>query len=174
MSYRMLGAYPSLLIGLSWTMQDVLAPWRQNAWLVVFSWLVTSGVGATMILTLMRRLQAGARRLENMRQINQQLVNSSVDLILVVSRTGEFVEVSPSVQAILGYSPSELIGRIGAEFVIPEDLEKARAEMRLARRGHVVRNFECRYHHKDGHIVLLGWAGRWSDEVQYTSSSVAI
>ncbi len=165
-SYRTLDDYPALVIAVSRRMADVLAPWWHNAVLVSLSWLVTSGAGAATILVLARRNAAGRRRLRKMRQINQQLVSSSVDLILVVSRKGEIVQASPSAQAILGYAPEELTGRLGVEVVVPEDLEKVRAEMRLARRGHVVRNFECRYRHKDGRIVELSWAGRWSEAVQ--------
>ena len=35
--------------------------------------------------------------------------------------------------------------------------------MRLARRGQLSRNFECRYVHHDGHAVPLAWTGIWSE-----------
>jgi PAS domain S-box-containing protein len=38
--------------------------------------------------------------------------------------------------------------------------------MRLARRGRVTRNFECRYVHKDGRVVTLNWTGVWSEPEQ--------
>jgi PAS domain S-box-containing protein len=96
----------------------------------------------------------------------RQLFETSLDLILIVDRHGGFFQVSPSALMILGYRPEEMIGRNGAEFVCAGDLEATRNEMRLARRGQMTRNFECRYLHKDGHIVTLQWAGAWSELVQ--------
>jgi PAS domain S-box-containing protein len=100
--------------------------------------------------------------------INQRIFDTSLDLILVVDRRGRFIRVSPSSDAILGYSPDEMIGRTGTEFLHPGDLESTRDEMRLTRRGGVNRNFECRYVHKDGRPVTLAWTGVWSEgEQQY-------
>ena len=95
-----------------------------------------------------------------------RLFETSLDLILITDRRGTFVEVSPSSAAILGYSPEEMIGRGGVEFLFPDDLESTRQEMRLARRGQVMRNFETRYVHKDGRVVTLAWSGVWSEPEQ--------
>jgi signal transduction histidine kinase/CheY-like chemotaxis protein len=38
--------------------------------------------------------------------------------------------------------------------------------MRAARRGHLMRNFETRYVHRDGHAVNLSWMGTWSEPVR--------
>ncbi len=38
--------------------------------------------------------------------------------------------------------------------------------MRLARRVGTTRNFDCRYVHKDGHVVTLAWVGVWSEAEQ--------
>src|SRR5262249_15221576 len=68
--------------------------------------------------------------------------------------------------AIVGYEPSELIGRNASEFLHPDDLEDTRDEMRAARRGQLKRNFETRYIHKDGHAVSLNWTGSWSEPIR--------
>jgi signal transduction histidine kinase/CheY-like chemotaxis protein len=59
-----------------------------------------------------------------------------------------------------------MTGRSAAEFLYADDLENTRNEMRLARRGRLTRNFECRYVHKDGRIVPLMWTGVWSEPEQ--------
>jgi PAS domain S-box-containing protein len=87
--------------------------------------------------------------------INLRIFEKSLDLILVTDSKGTLVRVSPSISAILGYKPEEVEGRNAVEFIHADDLEATREEMRLARRGLVTRNFESRYIHKDGHIVLL-------------------
>ncbi|HEX3972532.1 MAG TPA: PAS domain S-box protein [Stellaceae bacterium] len=102
--------------------------------------------------------------LEHEIELHRRIFETSLDLILVTDRKGQFIEVSPSAGAVLGYEPSHMIGHWGSEFIYPDDLDSTRNEMRLARRGHNTRNFECRYVHKDGHTVTLTWTGVWSEE----------
>jgi PAS domain S-box-containing protein len=96
----------------------------------------------------------------------RRIFETSQDLILVTDRQGNYVQVSPSAMAILGFQPEEMIGHSATEFIYPDDLDPTRAEMRLARRGRVMRNFECRYVHKDGRIVPLSWMGTWSEPAE--------
>jgi len=103
------------------------------------------------------------RERETTRSINQRIFDTSLDLILVVDRRGDFLRVSPSSLAILGYQPDEMIGRSAKEFVHADDLDDTRSNMRLARRGRLPRTFECRYMHKNGHPVPLAWTGVWSE-----------
>jgi PAS domain S-box-containing protein len=98
--------------------------------------------------------------------INQRIFDTSLDLILVVDRRGKLLRVSPSSAAIVGYRPEEMIGRIGAEFVFPDDLDNTRKEMRSARRGREMRSFDCRYVHKSGRPVPISWTGVWADAEQ--------
>ena len=96
----------------------------------------------------------------------RRIFETSQDLILVTDRKGNFVQVSPSSAAILGLPAREMIGRSAIEFIHADDLDTTRAEMRMARRGQVMRNFETRYVHKDGRIVSLSWTGVWSEPVK--------
>lgn len=111
----------------------------------------------------MLRMADSAREREVTRSINQRIFDTSLDLILVVDRRGDFLRVSPSSLAILGYQPGEMIGRSAKDFVYSDDLESTRNNMRLARRGRLERNFECRYVHKDGRPVPIAWTGIWSE-----------
>src|SRR6185312_10015848 len=105
---------------------------------------------------------AKAAALEERRRIFE----TSLDLILISDPRGLLVQVSPSVENILGYRPNEMIGRSAVEFIHPDDLEQARKEMRAARRGEKVVNADSRYIHKDGRAVTLSWRGAWSEPVQ--------
>jgi PAS domain S-box-containing protein len=96
----------------------------------------------------------------------RQIFETSLDLILVTDRQGNFLHVSPSSLEVLGYRPDEVIGRSAVEFIHADDLDNTRKEMRAARNGRAMRNFVCRYVHKDGHPVTLAWTGQWSDPVQ--------
>ena len=46
-----------------------------------------------------------------------------------------------------------MIGHSAVEFIHPDDLDSTREEMRSARRGRHMRNFDTRYVHKDGQAV---------------------
>ena len=123
-------------------------------------------VGASKIardITESRRTQAAlTQEIEERRRIFE----TSQDLVLVTDTKGTFVQVSPSSMTILGLRPEEMIGHTAMDFIHPDDLESTRQEMRFARRGRQMRNFETRYVHKDGHAVNLGWMGTWSEPVR--------
>jgi PAS domain S-box-containing protein len=103
------------------------------------------------------------RRLAAANRINRRIFETTLDLILVTDRRGDIIQVSPSARVLLGYDPAEMIGRSAREFLYPPDLDRTREEMRLARRGRAMRNFETRYVHKDGRPVPVAWTGIWSD-----------
>ena len=109
-----------------------------------------------------------AEQQERMHEIEERrrIFETSLDLILVTDRRGNFVRVSPSSNAILGYRPEEMIGHSAVEFIHHDDLEATRNEMRSARRGQETRNFNTRYRHEDGRIVTLAWTGVWSEPEQ--------
>ena len=113
-----------------------------------------------------RRHAANHARLELEVDVYRRIFETSLDLILVTDRKGLLVKISPSSKKILGYDPEEMAGHVGIDFIYSGDLESTRNEMRLARRGRETRNFECRYVHKDGHIVTLTWTGVWSEPEQ--------
>jgi diguanylate cyclase (GGDEF)-like protein/PAS domain S-box-containing protein len=97
---------------------------------------------------------------------NQRLFETSLDLILVTDRYGNLERVSPISASILGYAPAEMIGHNAVAFIYPDDLDSTRGELRQARKGQNIRNFETRYVHKNGRIVTLAWSGVWSEPEQ--------
>jgi PAS domain S-box-containing protein len=109
-----------------------------------------------------RTQQALNQEIEERRRIFE----TSQDLILVTDTFGRFVQVSPSSMTIIGYRPEEMIGHSAVDFIHPEDLDSTREEMRAARRGRQMRNFETRYVHKDGNAIQLTWMGTWSEPVR--------
>jgi PAS domain S-box-containing protein len=98
--------------------------------------------------------------------IRRRIFDTSLDLIFISDRRGNLMQVSPSCEAILGYQPSEMVGRSAMDFLYPPDLENTRNEMRSASRGAPIRTFDCRYVHKNGRVVSLSWKGVWSEPDQ--------
>jgi PAS domain S-box-containing protein len=94
--------------------------------------------------------------------LSQRIIETSLDLILVTDRRGTFIQVSPSAFSLVGYRPDEMVGRSAEGFIVPDDLDGTRTEMRQARRGGSIRNFECRYLHKDGRPITFTWTGVWA------------
>ncbi|HEV7634693.1 MAG TPA: PAS domain S-box protein, partial [Bradyrhizobium sp.] len=109
-----------------------------------------------------RTRQALRQQIEERRRIFE----TSQDLILVTDPKGILVQVSPSSEAILGYTPQEMVGHSAVDFIHGDDLAGTRQEMRAARRGYRARNFDSRYVHKDGRVVTLSWMGTWSEPVR--------
>ncbi len=124
------------------------------------------GALARAFTGMSREVQEKAEALRQEATQRQRIFDTSLDLILVVDRKGNFLQVSPASKSILSYMPEEMVGRSAAEFIFPDDLDSTREEMRAARRGRNTRYFECRYVHRDGHSVLLQWTGVWSEQEQ--------
>lgn len=123
-------------------------------------------VGAAKIardITESRRTEQALRQqIEERRRIFE----TSQDLILVTDTKGILVQVSPSSETILGYSPEEMIGHNASEFLHGDDLDRSRRAMRAARYGRRMNNADSRYIHKNGRTVTLSWMGRWSEPVR--------
>ena len=96
----------------------------------------------------------------------RRIFETSQDLIMVMDGAGVLVQISPSCQTILGYRPEEMIGRSGVDFTHPDHLDKAREEMRAARRGLRPKISDTLGLHKDGREVWLSWRGTWSEPVR--------
>ena len=123
-------------------------------------------VGASKIARDITESKLTQKALHQEIEERQRIFETSQDLILVTDTAGNFVQISPSSRAILGYEPAEMVGRSAIEFILPDDLDNTRNEMRSARRGQQMRNFEARYRHKDGRVVVLNWMGTWSEPVR--------
>ena len=94
---------------------------------------------------------------------SQRFFEITQDVIIVTDSTGKILQASPSTVAVLGYRPAEVVGRGGEEFILPEDLETTRREIRAGRKGKTERLFKGRYVHKDGRVVPLLWKSTWSE-----------
>jgi PAS domain S-box-containing protein len=83
------------------------------------------------------------------------LVQHSTDVVFVLARDATVEYVSPSVSAIFGYAPSELIGERLLDYIASED--RAQLEPALARLtaggAEVTESFEFRIRHRDGSML---------------------
>ena len=94
---------------------------------------------------------------------NEALVENSLDIIALLDDEGRLLRVNKAAAEILGYQPQELLGRQYAELLHPEELEQAKmVDARLRTGKNTIQDFETRWICKDGRIVHLSVAVRWS------------
>ncbi len=86
----------------------------------------------------------------------QTVVENTSDLISEADERGVLLFVSPNHEAVLGYKPSEMIGRLAHDFMHPEDLERVQEVMSRVREPGDQAAFEMRVRHLDGSWL---WSG---------------
>ena len=130
----------------------VLAPWREEAWLIFDRTLLTSAAMLALIALaawgLARRERALAR---SWRRYQSMIEHSSDALILSRPTMGGILYASPAIERVLGYTMADLQGREVMDLIHPEHREAAmqlRAE--LLRTPGKVSVDEAKVWHKDG------------------------
>ena len=91
----------------------------------------------------------------------RSLVEHSSDVVSVVDEEGIIRYQGPSVRRVLGYSPQEMVGHNGFEFVHPEDRAAVRKVMALiSQPGGSGARVVFRHRHKDGTWRVVETSGR--------------
>ena len=90
----------------------------------------------------------------------RSLAENSSDLILQVTPDGEYSYVSPSSQRILGYTPTEMLGKTILDFAHPDEAQHVRL-LRLTAVEHAtaLEPITVRFRHKQGHYLWLERTG---------------
>ncbi len=114
--------------------------------------------GTTLDVTDRRRaeqaLVASERR-------HRELVENSSDLVTVFNAEQIVRYVSPSVKQLLGYSPSDLLGRCVLDFLNPDDLLAVHDTIaRAVATPGTATEVECRWRHRDGSWRMLESIGQ--------------
>jgi PAS domain S-box-containing protein len=96
------------------------------------------------------------------------LVEQGADAVFMLDRTGVVTWCSPSVQRVLGYAPSDLVGRMSMLLLHPEDRDAAQTAFQAAMRQPgftAVREFRAM--HRDGSLRTISGFGvnRFDDPV---------
>lgn len=84
--------------------------------------------GICQDVTELRQVEEALRASEEKYRI---LAEHSADLITQQTPDGEILYVSPAVETMVGYTPEEMVGRNGREFIFPADLDRIES-LRLA------------------------------------------
>jgi PAS domain S-box-containing protein/diguanylate cyclase (GGDEF)-like protein len=100
------------------------------------------------------------RRAEDDLRFSEQhfrsLIEGALDLVTVVDDWGKVLYASPSHERVLGWHPSELVGRQTLELVHPDDRARLASDFESAMAGHSASHLaESRIRHKDGSWRVL-------------------
>lgn len=99
----------------------------------------------------------------------QRVMTSAMDVICIIDKNGQFVQVSEGSYELWGYTPDELKGKKYLDFVYEEDKADSIETAGKVITGDTVHNFENRYVRKDGRLIPVIWSATWSlkDETLY-------
>lgn len=96
------------------------------------------------------------------------LITNSLDMLVVLDQEGRYLQAGGAVQAVLGYRPEEMLGRMYSDFIVPEDREisiAVNAVLRDRNNGKdSVHDFVVRCLHKDGSVIPMSWSARWAED----------
>lgn len=88
--------------------------------------------------------------------LNELLLDNVRDIITLNSIEGKCIYISPSLEAITGYKPEEVIGKYVRDFYHPEDLIRLEKEGKLLRQNPDESSFyEFRFKKKNGEYIWL-------------------
>lgn len=108
-----------------------------------------------------QQLRKMKEELELFKERYEQVSDQSGTFMWEVDREGIHTYVDPTVEKVLGYTPSEMIGkRTFYDDLLPEDMEELKAYgFRMLKKGEKIKNREVRQLHKKGHIVYTLTSG---------------
>ena len=114
--------------------------------------------GTTLDVTERKRAEEAVGKSE---AYHRALIEQALDIITIIDADAVLRYLSPSVERVLGYSQTELVGQRAFEFMHPDDLEATLAAFTegIATPG-VLRRLEYRFRHKDGSWRYLEGVGR--------------
>ncbi|BAZ37789.1 multi-sensor signal transduction histidine kinase [Calothrix sp. NIES-4101] len=90
----------------------------------------------------------------------RSLIENALDIITILGADGIIYYGSPSVEKVLGYNTTELIGRNFFEYIHPEDLANCRNITNVIQIPELTRPIEFRCRHKDGSWCSLEAIGQ--------------
>jgi len=100
-------------------------------------------------------------------EANSALIDNSLDLLALVDHAGHFLRVNAAARELLGFAPEEMVGRHYSELVHVDDRTRAaEIDASLRTESPARHDVQLRHVRKDGEVVLLSIAARWSEDQQ--------
>ncbi|MFC0252141.1 sensor domain-containing protein [Massilia consociata] len=106
---------------------------------------------------------ASTDALAQLAEENAALIDNALDLLVVLDPAGRILRANAAARALLGYEPDQLVGQHYNAIVHPDQHDEALTIEHSLHREHPERaNVRMRLRHRDGRVVLMSVAARWS------------
>lgn len=107
-------------------------------------------------LSYKQKFETATQDIEKIEEMYRLLANNTSDLICLQEPDSTFKYISPSVKNLLGYEPSEFIGKQAFEIVHKDDVQKIKSAIENKTFNNKSSNaLTSRFLHKEGHYVWL-------------------
>ncbi|MFM6828967.1 MAG: PAS domain-containing protein [Novosphingobium sp.] len=108
------------------------------------------------------------RQVEERTRERDRTWQNSQDLLAIVGADARFASVNPAWTAILGWLPSEIVGKDHTAFAHPDERAATTAAYATARAG-PLRQYKSRLRHKDGSYRWFSWVAAADGDQVYAS-----
>ncbi len=99
---------------------------------------------------------AERKRLARERAVYHQFFERSVNPMCVTDAEGRFAQVNPAFLSLTGHGAAQMLGQTFRDFVLPEDRERADAELRRTQESASTAS-EIHFRFSDGLVLILSW-----------------
>ena len=133
-------------------LQDLTMTKRVFALQLVIATLILTSYPVCAVIAHQRRLLRDVAASEERFRL---IAVNSIDVITVTDARGAWIYLSPSVTEMFGWTPGELVGRDGLEYVHPEDASLYAQGIALLQKGREVLAGTFRMRHRDGRYIWV-------------------
>ncbi len=145
-AWRVLSAYPELIVAVGSPYDEVLAPWRRFATLTLALWLAAVVTAAA----LSRQLHRQSLRRERDGLRFRQLAQAMPQIVFMTDPRGQVLFVNDRWAEATGNPPGKALGAGWSESIHPADLEESRKALAaMIKAGHEFER-ELRLRYRDG------------------------
>lgn len=103
------------------------------------------------------RLRTLSEKLEETESALSAFWHLAPILLIVSRRSGEILKINMAWKYMLGYDTEDVVGKLGRDFVHPDDAGKTAAARELAFQQGYLKDFRHRWRKKDGAYTTLNW-----------------
>ena len=156
-SWKRTEVYP-LVVAVAFAKEDILTPWRANAWrnAIVIGLLVVGILVLGLRLSRQIGLRIAAQRAAEAATAQYRLLaDNSGDMIFRLDPNFTRRYVSPACRELLGYEPEELIGTAPINMIHPDDAGRIAEIYREMFAGRERADTTNRIRHRDGRWVWV-------------------
>ncbi len=120
-------------------------------------------------LAVVKTLREANEKKEKQKALEQtnMLFSVSVDMIAIVGKNGDFINVNESFEKILGFSKKDISSKNILEFVHPEDVAISFQQFEKLKAGVPIVNFVNRYRSLEGNYIWLEWNAQAKEDLLF-------